>query len=113
MNVEQLMKWELARETKYSEETKNSTGVTLSTTNPIRSGPGTNQGRRGEKPGNNRLRYGTFLIEELRSWLVFRQPKVSVVWKGYGFLYWKHKPTNGIKYKYDKTKINIKGKWKE
>jgi hypothetical protein len=57
MNMEQSVEWELAGETKCSEQTCPS--VTLSTTNPIWPDFGSNPGRRGEKPAIKRLSYDT------------------------------------------------------
>jgi hypothetical protein len=38
--------------------------ATLSTTNPTWPDPGSNPGRRGEKPATNRLSYGAALVEQ-------------------------------------------------
>jgi hypothetical protein len=56
MIVEQLVEWRLAGKLKYLEKTCPS--ATLSTTNPTRTDPGSNPGRRRGKSATNRLSYG-------------------------------------------------------
>jgi hypothetical protein len=63
MIAEQSVECEIVGKPKYSEKTCPS--ATLSTTNPTWPEPGSNPGRRGGKPANNRLSYGTVLTSDI------------------------------------------------
>jgi hypothetical protein len=56
MMMENFVEWRLARETDVLRE--NPPSATLSTINPTWPDPGSNPGRRGEKPATNRLSHG-------------------------------------------------------